>query len=378
MHVRLYRCFDSDHRISMGVVADSMERTLSQHGCDVSNVVPSSSLERRHQNRLIMRYLRYWHYPRYARALSSDTVDVHHVIDHGYAHLLPSLPAQAKRVVSVYDLIPFLTWKGVIESNADTAASLPRKPAVRKPLLNLHSLKHLSGFDHITTSSEQTSRDLQQYFAIKKDNISVIPPVLSDHFAPVDDATITEFCHRYDLDRNKKWLMISGREYYKNHLTSLRVFKQLLKTCELPLGLIKTGMASPEFDQLVTSLGLNKNVKTFFLADQSELPVVYSLVDCVLFPSLYEGFGMPVAEALACGTPAVISNRGSLPEVAPQLLDSYEPFDIEGLAQAAYQALNDNEWRDHIAEQGPKQMQMYHSDVLGQRYIEVYQSLSAV
>jgi len=137
---------------------------------------------------------------------------------------------------------------------------------------------------------------------------------------------------------------------------------------------VRAGLASAEFEQLVEQYGVQDRVRNVFL-NHAELPVLYSLVDCLLFPSLYEGFGMPVAEAIACGTPAVISNRGSLLEVADELAVACDPFDVQGMADALLNALYDQEHKQRIEQKGPTAMLKYHPKQIGQSLDTLYRRL---
>ena len=139
--------------------------------------------------------------------------------------------------------------------------------------------------------------------------------------------------------------------------------------------LIKTGRPSADFDAVVQELGLEHLVKTVYLDDQQELPILYSFIDCLLFPSLYEGFGMPVAEALACGTPAVVSDRGSLPEVGGKLAPALNPYDIKGLSQAVYRMIFDDGARAFVRLEGPKWVQQFRAETVAPQIQALYQQM---
>ncbi len=376
MKIQIYRCFGADKRISMDVVADSLEKGLRANSFDVSNFRPESIWERFGNNRHVMRYLRYVQYPRAVKNAVVEA-DIHHVIDHGYAHLHPSLGDGCK-VISVYDLIPLLTWKGVIETGANPQTNNePTQTEVRKPRLNLYSLSFLNRYDRIVSSSQNTANDLSKYLGVPSDKVVVVPPVLDSIFAPASETKVAQFRQKYRLDSKSKWVMISGREYYKNHATSLQVLMELIKNSEHDIKIVKTGLASPEFDQLVERYQLEDQVLTLFLEDRNELPALYSAVDCLLFPSLYEGFGMPVAEALACGTPAVISNRGSLPEVGGGLTPSFDAFSVFEFANAVSVALFDETCQRTMLARGPVAMRKYSNENVGRAFTEVYNGLMA-
>lgn len=376
LSVRLYRCFRSDQRISMDVFADSMREAIEQCGVPTFEYTPKSSLEQFKDNVWVMRYLRYFDYPRKVGKLDSKVPAIHHVIDHGYAHLYPRLGSGPK-VVTTHDLIPLLTWKGMLAGSNSTEkpSSLKKSASHKKPRLNIHSLNYLSCFDHITAVSESTAGDLVEHLGVEKGKITVIPPVISSRFKPADASQVCEFRHNYNLTESAKWVMLSGAEHYKNHESSLRAFLQVIENTDIPLKLVRTGKKSTEFDRLLKKYGLENHVRQIYIENADDLPILYSTIDCLLFPSLYEGFGMPVAESLACGTPVVISDRGALPEIAPDLLDVTDALDIGGLATQLVRSLENQDWRSKVAEVGPQQVKKYSQDNVGRQYHALYSEL---
>ena len=146
MKICHYRCFNADQRISMENYADALQASLSKSKFEVEPFSPRSRLETYPKSRLIMRYLRYLHYP---RLITNCHADIHHVLDQGYAHLLPKLNP-GKTCVTVHDLIPMLAWKGVLGAQGKTKQ--------QKPRLNFYSLSFLSKFDHIIAVSQSTAK----------------------------------------------------------------------------------------------------------------------------------------------------------------------------------------------------------------------------
>jgi len=352
-----------------------MQDSLLSLGHDVINFQPVSPLERFASNRIVMRYLRYSDYARQVVKRANTGADVQHIVDHGYAHLIPHLKSKL-RICNAHDLIPLLTWKGKIE-----VLDLDGQPIIsakrnRKPLLNLHSLNFLNKFDHIVTISNSTASDLVEYLAICKDNITVIPPALSPIFRSIDVDLVEAFRKKHHLHSSIKWVMLSGREAYKNHPNAFRAIQNLSESTGQRIGIVRAGLASQEFDDLVLHYAMQDTARSVFL-DHSDLPLLYNAVECLMFPSLYEGFGMPVAEAIACGTPAVVSDRGSLPEVAADLAVTVDPFDIDGLTEALKEAIYSEQYRSYVKHNGFHAMAKYHPHNIGQSLHELYTRLLA-
>lgn len=362
------RGFQSDRRMSMDIYAESIAKVADNERFSVDVTRPQSSLERYSMNRLVMRYLRYWHYPRIMKSIESD---LYHVLDHGYAHLQPKLKvgnAHSKACITVHDLIPMLTWYGQIQS-AD-GSKIPS----RKPWLNIKSLSYLAHFDRIIAVSASTKNDLLSHFKLAPEKVEVIPPIIDQVFRPSTEFEKSAFSTKYGFDRDCKWVMVSGSEFYKNHRTSLKVLAELNRQHDIEFRLVKTGLMSEDFNLMVQEFGLESRVKSIFLEEAFDLAHLYSLVDCLLFPSLYEGFGMPVAEALACGTPVVISDRGSLPEVGGPLAAVCDAGNVQSLCQEVTSMVFDDQRRQTISQRGPEWVDQFRAEALGPKLNEFYRS----
>ncbi len=371
--IQLYGCFKADQRTSMGIYAEYLLDALNQCGVNAGLFYPKHGLEHSRFSTMAMRYLRYVQYPRMVGQVSGSA-DLHHVIDHGYAHLHSKLPNKLK-VVTVHDLIPYLTWKGMIPSSVG-GQRLERghgrggaKP--RRPSLNLHSLSYLKRYDRIIAVSQSTSNDLQQYLDIAESQIHVVPPIISNKFYRRRESEIQRLREKLLIGKSTKVILITGREHYKNLLTSVNVVKNLVSQGH-DVRLIRSGLSSPVFDQYVVQNGLTESVTSVYLSSHDELPALYSAVDCLLFPSWYEGFGMPVAEALACGTPVVCSDRGSLSEIGGDLTLVAAPDDVDQLSDLVWYSMTDDAHRQQVRQFGPSRVLPYGARQVANRLIDAY------
>ena len=137
-------------------------------------------------------------------------------------------------------------------------------------------------------------------------------------------------------------MLITGQQFYKNQVTSLRVMETLHRKYGSSIRLVRLGRSSSEWNLAVANSSFRHQV--MYLADlpPEKLPHLYNAVDCLLFPSWYEGFGLPPVEAMASGTPVVTSCVASLPEVVGEAGLMVPPDDVIGLAEAV-EAILENE-----------------------------------
>ena len=206
---------------------------------------------------------------------------------------------------------------------------------LRARLYEKQLLQRVIAVDHIITVSEFSKRDLVDWSGIDPAKVSVVYNGVSDRFRPVgDDDVLDAVRSRYALPPHFL-LCLGSTEPRKNTRTAIQAFQQLGRM-EPGLQLVVTGVdyraISPE--KAFASYNLNGVHFTGYVSD-ADMPALYSLADVFLFPSLYEGFGLPPLEAMACGTPVVASNATSLPEVIGDAAVLVDPEDGAGFAEMA-------------------------------------------
>jgi glycosyltransferase involved in cell wall biosynthesis len=140
-----------------------------------------------------------------------------------------------------------------------------------------------------------------------------------------------------------------------------------------PLQLLRLGPPTPEFTAAVQNYGLEDITHYVVGVPSDHMPALYNSVDILLFPSLYEGFGWPPLEAMACGTPVVASNVASLPEVIGDAGFMCSPHDHDGLAQAMYALLTDNDLRRSIIKRGLIRASLFEWERVARQTLAVYE-----
>lgn len=193
----------------------------------------------------------------------------------------------------------------------------------------------------IIAVSQQTKQDLIELYQTPADKITVIYQGIDPTFQPAPLPLVQEVQARYTLRDGTGalrpyLLMVGTLEPRKNHLTAMRALARL-KAAGLPHCLVIAGGKGWLFEPIqaqVAALGLTEDVVFTGYVPAADLPALYSGAAAVLQPTLYEGFGFPVLEAMACGAPVICSNRSSLPEAAGDAALLVPPMDEEALAAA--------------------------------------------
>ncbi len=282
-----------------------------------------------------------WHklkLPLHAERLAGDS-DIFHSPD----FTLPPLRSAAG-VVTIHDL------------------SFLRLPAYADPGLREYLSKSVP--DSVTRArrvladSENTRLDLIELLGVPADKISVVPPGVGPEFRPVRDTVqLNAVRERYHLP---PWfiLFVGTIEPRKNLARLIAAYGQLRRQTGLPHALVLAGgqgWLSQGIYEQVAKEGLSEHVLfPGFVADE-HLPALYTLADVFAFPSLYEGFGIPPLEAMACGTPVVASNNSSLPEATGSAALLVDAEDMEGLADAMARVLGDAVLRARLSDLGRAQ-----------------------
>jgi glycosyltransferase involved in cell wall biosynthesis len=228
----------------------------------------------------------------------------------------------------------------------------------------------------VTTVSEYSKKDMVRFYNLPPEKIHVVPDgVDTRRFCPLSDRRALVNWRIRLFGADVPYIAYVGKPTERRNLSPLiRAFEQLKKEKRIPHKLLIVGADLPgtsPFRQVIAQLGLEAEVVVLGYADQDQLVLVYNAADLFVYPSSYEGFGMPVLEAMACGTPVIALNSTAFPEfaggVAHLLPDAQVPTLVEGI----HAVLGDAAWRERMSREGPKRAAAYDWRLVTQRYLDL-------
>lgn len=210
---------------------------------------------------------------------------------------------------------------------------------------------------HVITVSKSSERDIREYIRVPADRITVIPEGVDfAHHYPRDKAAATSVLERKYGVRPPFILYISRLEHPgKNHVRLIRAFDRLKTEFGFPHQLVLAGSDWPGAEivhQAAASCASAKDILFTGFVQGDDVPNLYSAADVFVFPSLFEGFGLPVLEAMACGVPVACSDTSSLPEVAGDAAVLFDGTKEESIADALARLLGSEDKRKRLSEKG--------------------------
>jgi glycosyltransferase involved in cell wall biosynthesis len=260
---------------------------------------------------------------------------------------IPEIPLYSRipSIVTLYDFIPYRFFK-------------PRTPLYR--YYQHYIPRVLKQSKHIITISEATANDAMEFCGIEANKITVIP-------LAYDDSNFRFL----DLPTQNYVLYLGRPDIYKNLDRALKAFSQVKNHQDYEFWI--AGPNDPRYTPVIEAISWDLGIKIKILdyVPYRELPVLINHAIALIFPSLWEGFGLPILEAMACGTPVITSNTSSMPEVAGDAAILVDPTNVGAIASAIDSVINDRALQKDLRDRGLQRAKQFSWNTTGKLTADV-------
>ncbi len=294
---------------------------------------------------------------RFSWRLLRDRLDLFHATH----YVIPPL-ARARAVVTIHDIIHVL-YPQFLPSRA---ALLSARVMIRRALRRA---------DRIITVSYNSKRDLVDYFGVAPARIDVVyNGVASRYHAGISREERDRVVLRYGLSR-PYLLFLGGEKPHKNVRNVIRAFGEARRERALPHALVLAGPMPKNrsrVEAMIAAHDLESRVFRTGIVPEEDLPGLFAGADAFLYPTLYEGFGLPVVEAMACGIPVLTSSTSALQEIAGGYAYLVDPMDVDAIARGIVDLATDPRRRAEFADLGKRRARDFSWDKAAEQTLKVY------
>jgi len=267
---------------------------------------------------------------------------------------------KAKTVAMVHDLTTLL---------------FPQYHTAGNRFLHNQRFRRLNKVDGILANSEATKRDILNHLDIRPEKVFVIPLGADERFRPMKKEDIHPVLQKYQLD--KPYILFVGTlEPRKNAETLVRAFNELKQRHSIPHELVLAGRKGWLFEPILKTIGFSPfkgDIRLLDYVEDSEVPALMNGATVFSYPSFYEGFGLPVLEAMQCGAPVVTSSVSSLPEVGGGACLYIHPESADELAETLYRVIRDYSLQKILSEKGIERAKQFSWDRCAEETLKAYE-----
>lgn len=294
--------------------------------------------------------------------IKDSNVDLYHIPQNGIGL---NYDVDIPTVVTIHDLIPYLMPETV------------GKGYLERFLRDMPNI--ISNSAGIITVSEYSKKDILKFFSsYPEDKIYVTPLAANSKFKPLDKASSKLYVKKaYNID-TPYILYIGGFSSRKNARGLINAFKNCYRSLNEPYTLLLAGSLKDEGKILydfVKNNNLSDTIAFCGYIDEDILPILYSGCEAFVYPSFYEGFGLPPLEAMSCKAPVITSNLTSIPEVTCNSSILINPYDESDLENALVRLLNDKNLREELSEKGYKNSLNFTWKKTAEKTLSAYKSI---
>ena len=231
---------------------------------------------------------------------------------------------------------------------------------------------------HVITDTETIRQELIETFSVRPETVTAVALGVSDRFRPLSDEAGLEAVRAWDLKPHRYGLCISTLEPRKKILELLSAWRRLPEALRREFPLVLAGGSGWENEAIHNAIetGVAEGwLRHLGFVEEAMLPALYAGAALFVYPSSYEGFGLPPLEAMASGVPVIVSNRSCLPEVCGAAARYIDPDDEEDFASALRDSLEDAEWRSRAARMGLERASEFSWDRCVNETLAVYRKV---
>lgn len=307
------------------------------------------------------RYHRFFEEYYFPNDIKKNNIDIYHIPQNGIGL---SEKQNCLKVVTIHDLIPYIMPETV------------GKGYLLKFLKDMPTIIEMA--DAIITVSEYSKKDILKFFPIDPDKIFVTPLSANENYKPLNKNMCKQYLYnKYKIDA-PFILYIGGFSPRKNVQSLIKAYEMLMKEENIDTKLVICGAKKDELEKIINisnkSKVSSKIIFTDYVPDE-DLPIFYNCSEIFVYPSLYEGFGLPPLEAMSCGTPVITSNTSSIPEVTKDSALLLNPYDTELLANSIYKLLTNNELKLNLSQKGFMRSLSFSWEKTAKKTLKVYEKI---
>ncbi|WP_291632712.1 glycosyltransferase family 1 protein [Clostridium sp.] len=293
--------------------------------------------------------------------ISSENIDIYHMPQNGIGF---SQEIYCKKIVTIHDLIPYVMPETV--GKGYLLKFLKEMPII------------IGGSDGIITVSEFSKQDILKFFPIDESKIFVTPLAADKKYTPLDKLYCRNFLKdMYNLT-DPFILYLGGFSERKNVASILTAFSKVYKDLNKNYNLVIVGDyrdSSQKLVKLTHELKIDSHVIFAGFVPEEHLPIFYNGCDTFIYPSFYEGFGLPPLEAMNCGTPVIASNLTSIPEVVGDGGILINPCDISEISLAIGNLLSNEKLKLKLGYKGLKRAKEFSWQNTARNTLKAYESV---
>jgi glycosyltransferase involved in cell wall biosynthesis len=293
--------------------------------------------------------------------IKNNNIDIFHVPQNGIGM---SEDIDCKKIATIHDLIPYIMPETV--GKGYLLKFLKEVPRV------------IQECDALITVSEWSKKDILKFLPIDSNKIFVTPLAADDKYKPLDKEKCKSLlAERYDIN-NPFILYIGGFSARKNVKLLITAFSKIYKKLDKAYDLVIVGATRDQglyLSEFANNLELASRIKFTGFAPEEHLPVLYNACDVFVYPSLYEGFGLPPLEAMNCGTPVITSNLTSIPEVVGDAGILINPYEENELIDALLKVLGDSTLREEYSQKGLERAKNFSWAKTAKQTLEIYKKM---